>query len=150
MCAAFTWFYVFCIILHTLIFAYSLHADAWVLLFIFLSISGSFVSLSLLMSLCRPFVYLCSFCVSLKCFCSCCGLCLFMVFAVSCGAFFSLWCRSQDETWGLPGFLACQLGFPPGTPASYHSCVCLVWMQSGWSISGHKTKRCVKSVLSDQ
>lgn len=56
----------------------------------FLSISGSFVSLSLLMSLCRPFVYLCSFCVSLKCFCSCCGLCLFMVFAVSCGAFFSL------------------------------------------------------------
>lgn len=50
MCAAFTWFYVFCIILHALIFAYSLHADAWVLFF--LSIYGSFVSLSLLMSLC--------------------------------------------------------------------------------------------------
>lgn len=33
MCAAFTWFYVFCIILHALIFAYSLHADAWILFF---------------------------------------------------------------------------------------------------------------------
>lgn len=145
MCAAFTWFYVFCIILHALIFAYLLHGDAWVLFF--LSIYGSFVFVITDVSL--SLVYLCSFCVSLKCFCSCCG-CLFMVFAVSCGAFFSLWCTSQDETWGLPGFLACRLGFPPGSPASYHSCVCLVWMQSGWSISGHKTKRCVKSALSDQ
>lgn len=80
---------------------------------------------------------ICVFCVSLKCFCSCCGLCLFMVFAISCGAFFSLWCRSQDETWGLPGFLLRVLRLPT-------TAVCLVWMQSGWSISGNKTKRCVK------
>lgn len=92
---------------------------------------------------------ICVFCVSLKCFCSYCGLCLFMVFAVSCGAFFSLWCRSQDEM-GSCGFP------PPGTPASYHSCVCLVWMQSGWSISstlrGWNAWKVlwVKSALSDQ
>lgn len=65
---------------------------------------------------------ICVFCVSLKCFCSCCGLCLFMVFAISCGAFFSLWCRSQDETWGLPGFLLRVLRLPTTAVSVWCGC----------------------------
>lgn len=36
------------------------------------------------------------------------------------------------------------LGFPPGTPASYHSCVCLVWMQRMKHFRTQNKKMCEK------
>lgn len=120
MCAAFTWFCVFCNILHTLIFAYSLHADAWV--FFFFCLFLVVLCLRHYWCLFVDPLCICVFCVSLKCFCSCCGLCLFLVFAISCGAFFSLWCRSQDETWGLPGFLLRVLRLPTTAVSVWCGC----------------------------
>lgn len=113
MCAAFTWFYVFCIILHALIFAYSLHADAWVLFF--------FCLFMVVLCLCH---YWCLFVLGVFVF----FLCLFEVFL------FLLWFVS---IYGICRLLWCflfslmyisrwDLGSPgfPGVPA---------WISSGFS-----------------